>query len=333
MRRALIAAIVLPAIVIFAAPLRAYLKIGTFVGNDIVGIQWTNLPIRYFVTSRDVPGVTAAQLQTTAASSFAAWSGQPDLALSTQFGGFTATEPADTDTVTVIGFQSHPELERTLGATTFTVDDATGRLIASDIFINTAFQWSVAPNGETNRFDVQSILTHEIGHLLGLGHSAMGETRVNSGGGRTVLGKRAVMFPIAYPPGSIEDRTLEADDVAGITDIYGTTAAQEELGALSGRVTLNGAGVFGAHVVAFNPATGEMVGGFSLTDAGDFVIAALKPGQYVVRVEPLDDADIDGFFDTDSGVNINFQVTYYTKLVSVPAGGAGAAIQIKVKAK
>jgi hypothetical protein len=29
------------------------------------------------------------------------------------------------------------------------------------------------------------------------------------------------MFPIAYGPGSIEDRTIEADDIAGITDIYG----------------------------------------------------------------------------------------------------------------
>jgi len=86
-------------------------------------------------------------------------------------------------------------------------------------------------------------VTHELGHLLGLGHSALGETQKSPAGGRSVLGKRAVMFPIAYPRGSIEDRSIQADDIAGITDIYGDADAERELGAISGRVTLNGVGV------------------------------------------------------------------------------------------
>ena len=60
---------------------------------------------------------------------------------------------------------------------------------------------------------------HEIGHLHGLGHSALGETE-NSAGGRRVIGAEAVMFPIAFTAGSISDRTLKADDIAGISDIY-----------------------------------------------------------------------------------------------------------------
>jgi hypothetical protein len=105
------------------------------------------------------------------------------------------------------------------------------------------------------------------------------------------------------------------------------------LGAIQGRVTLNGAGVFGAHVTAFNPATGDLVSGYTLTDRGEFVIAALKPGQYVVRVEPLDDIDLDSVFDSDTVINVNFQVAYYSKPVSVPKGGAGASIVIPVKSK
>jgi hypothetical protein len=235
--------------------------------------------------------------------------------------------------VSVIGFQSRPDMDRTLGATTFLVDDVTGEILESDIFLNTIFNWSVAPNGETNRFDVESILVHEVGHLLGLGHSALGETEPRPGGGRAVLGKRAVMFPIAFGPGTIEDRAIKADDVAGITDIYGTSQAQQELGGIVGKVTLNGVGVFGAHITAFNPATGDMVSGFSLTPQGDFAIAALKPGQYIVRVEPLDDADIDSFFDTDTAVGLNFQVTYFPRQVTVPVGGSGAAIEVKVRKK
>ena len=58
----------------------------------------------------------------------------------------------------------------------------------------------------------------------------------------------------------------------------------------------DGDGVFGAHVVAFNLETGDLVGGFSLNQLGEFVIAGLEPGPYVVRAEPLDDVDVEGFF-------------------------------------
>jgi hypothetical protein len=91
--------------------------------------------------------------------------------------------------------------------------------------------------------------------------------------------------------------------------------------------------VFGAHITAVNITTGEMVSGFSLTQSGDFAIAALKPGIYLVRAEPLDDADIDSFFDDDAPVNLNFRVTYHTRQVAVPAGGSSGSIEIKVRAK
>jgi len=86
-------------------------------------------------------------------------------------------------------------------------------------------------------------------------------------------------------------------------------------------------------VTAFNSATGDLVSGFSLNGQGEFVIAALKPGVYIVRVEPLDDADIDGFFDEDFPPNLNFRVSYYTKQVAVPKGGTSGSIEIKVRAK
>jgi hypothetical protein len=233
----------------------------------------------------------------------------------------------------VIGFRSRPELERTLAATTFELDTITGDIIESDIFFNTAFAWSVASAGQADRYDVESVGTHEIGHLLGLGHSALGETEIRPTGGRRVLAKRAVMFPIAYPAGNIEDRTLEADDRAGIGDVYAFATSVRDTGTISGKVTLGGGGVFGAHVTALNTRTGEMVGGFSLDANGGFAIGGLVPGIYVVRAEPIDDADLDSFFDAGTTVKINFKPAYLPTLVAVPKGGSGPSVEIKVVAK
>jgi hypothetical protein len=313
----------------------AYLKFGARAGNRVVGLRWAPqaLPIPYFITNRSASDVSAAELQQAVARAFATWAAVPTADLSAQFVSFTSTEPDNSDGVSVIGFQSRPDEENTLGSASFRIDDNTGALLAADIYFNAIFPWSVAPNGQPGRFDVESIAAHEIGHFLGLGHSLLGETELDGSGRRAVLGKRAVMFPIAYPRGNIEDRTLEPDDIAGITDVYATSAASRETGAVSGRVTLNGEGIFGAHVQAFNPTTGAVVGGFSLNDRGDFVIAGLVPGLYVVRVEPLDDADIDSFFDDDGSVNANFRATYYNRLVAVPAGGTSGNIEVKVQPK
>jgi hypothetical protein len=309
----------------------AYLKIGVQVGQNVVALRWKSFPVRYMVTDRSVAGVTASELQTALGASFDAWTTVPNVAMSTQFVGLTSIDPSTDSGQTVLGFEAHPEQDRVLGATSWEFD-ASGNPIASHIYFNTIFPWSVAAAGEAGRFDVRSIATHEIGHLFGLSHSAIGETTQVTGG-RSVQGKAAVMFPIAYPPRNILDRELKPDDIAGIQDLYGTPAVSQQLGQVTGRVTLNGAGIFGAHVYAFNQRTGAIIGGFSLDNAGTFVIGGLDTGLYLVRAEPLDDADIDSFFDTGTVVNINFRATYHPKLVAVPAGGASSQIEIKVAPK
>ncbi len=95
----------------------------------------------------------------------------------------------------------------TLALTTVTYGRVTGTIYDADTEINT-FQHMVTtvepppPSGyPANTYDLQSILTHEAGHFLGLAHSTDTE---------------AVMYAY-YHPGSIH---LTADDVAGICAIY-----------------------------------------------------------------------------------------------------------------
>jgi hypothetical protein len=285
------------------------------------------------VTNRAASGIDATAFAGAMARAFATWQAVESASITYQFVGFTGAEPGVGDGISTLGFQAAPELDRVLGSTSFFVDTVTGELIESDIFFNSTFMWSAGNETQPGRFDLESIAVHEIGHLSGLGHSMIGETEMNPTGARRVLAAQTVMFPLAYPSGNVLGRTLRADDIAGLSDVYPAGAFREDTGSVSGRVTKNAQGIFGAHVVAFNPGTGSLTANFSLNSQGSFSIAGLTPGAYVLRVEPIDDADIDSFFDTDARVDVNFRAAYHDQLVVVPRGGDSGAIEVKVQPK
>jgi hypothetical protein len=327
MGRVLLLAVVLAAT---AVPVHGYSHFGTGVGT--ARLHWATMPIRWFATDRSVPGVSSTEFRAAVERAFKTWTDVPTSSMQFVFGGTTALEPDQDDDLSVLGFQNHPEMDRVLAATSFDFNDDTGELIEADIFFNSFFEWSTAVGGDAARFDLESVAVHEIGHLLGLGHSAIGETELRPEGGRRVLGSGAVMFPISIGRGAIADRVLQPDDIAGISDLYPEGNFEDTTGGVRGRVRRGSAGVVGAHVVVFNLRTRSLVGGFSLGNDGDFQILGLAPGPYVVRVEPLDDADTDSFFDLDS-IDIGFQVTYYPRLVVAPSGGVGDSVDVTVRPK
>jgi hypothetical protein len=316
-----------------ASPSFAYLKFGYELNGKDYTLRWNTTPVRYYITADSVAGVTATQFQDAIGRAFSTWQSVSTASIAYEFAGFTRSLPGEDDGRSTLGFLSEPDLDRVLASTSYLIDATNGELLESDIFFNSVFPWSTAAAGERGKWDLESIALHEIGHLSGLGHSALGETELVAGQGRRVLSSDSVMFPIALGTGDISMRTLRPDDIAGLSDLYPDNRFNATTGSLSGKVTKGGQGVYGAHVVAFNTRSGDMVANFALTPGGQFSIAGLAPGAYVVRVEPVDDADTDSFFDPTEPADINFQATYFGRLVLVPRGGDSGLIDVRVVAK
>lgn len=97
----------------------------------------------------------------------------------------------------------YSSVDNTLAKTTVTYDNDTGEILDADIEINHAYN-EYTTDDEVVVYDLQSILTHEIGHFIGLDHTPDFAATMNAG----------------YQEGTIELRTLESDDIDGLCAAY-----------------------------------------------------------------------------------------------------------------
>ena len=127
-------------------------------------------------------------------------------AAETQIVDYTMGQP-NRNLVGVAPTWTHVGGADTLSLATLTFRANTGEVLDVDLEVNGTVPWAFdAP--EAHQYDLEAVLTHEVGHMLGLAHSPVLDATMNP----------------TYTPGSVEQRTLTSDDEAGICTVYPSRA-------------------------------------------------------------------------------------------------------------
>jgi len=189
----------------------AYLISKTTGGADI---KWFTSSTTYYINSsggpsNDIPAMQAAMR---------AWTAVIPSYFSFVYGGTTTNSAYGTYDSSNIVCYGPMGLTGTLAENTFWYDTSSGQLVDSDIKFNTDYAWST--DGSPSAYDIQNVGTHELGHSLSLADLY---NRADSE--KTMYGYAAA--------GETKKRTLDQDDINGITYLY------PDITAPAGTITIN----------------------------------------------------------------------------------------------
>jgi len=264
-----------------ALPASAYITQRKLLGTAILQMKWPTFPVNWVLVPTQGANITGSRtLSAVADTSFGTWD-----AITTATIAFT--RGADVAPSTNYGFDSRNILKtnlttqewlssgagQALAITSTTSAALTGEILDADIIFNPdpTLPFSTSPTTPALSYDFETVLTHEVGHLLGLDHSAI---------------LSATMFP-RVSLGVNAPRALSADDIAGVSSIYPTSSYLTR-GSISGTVRLtSNASVYGAVVVAVD-ANGQPAAHGVTDPSGNYTIYGLNPGTYTIYAEPMD---------------------------------------------
>ena len=295
------------------------------------GFVWASAlrPVSYWVANVPEDALTVEQIVTETRAAFDTWSAPDPVGLSFSYRGRTNQRPFEFfDRTNTVGFSTREHLGElglsglTLSVTSWLTIIETGEIAESDVIINPAYDWTLEPVGRG--WDFRSVMIHEVGHFLGLGHSGVG--RENDG--RLVAGS-AVMWPYGFGSGASLGRTLSDDDITGASVLY--PGPEAETGSIRGVVRrASGEAVRYAHVVAYEPVRDLTVGGWG-DEEGNYEIAGLPDGRYVVRVNPIPPNHNESIYFLPFGrADTDFRAMVHPRLVVV-ANGEATEVSLEVR--
>ena len=251
--------------------------------SDMQRLRWKNKTIKIAISSSltrtnsnikydsDVVGAIRRSLL--------AWANVADVDLQVEFSDKQSVSPGGPagDGVSLITIAQSPENvlffskdAESVSAKTRVFFNRRGFITEADIVLNPFEQFST--DGTFGTFDLESTMTHEIGHLLGLPHSGvLSSTMAMS------FAKNGTMGVSDLSP-----RTLSASDIAAIRGLYGARAEAEDCcGGISGKLSLvSGRPARGLDVWAEEIGSGRVMGQTETLSDGTYRLGGLPVGEY-----------------------------------------------------
>jgi len=278
-------------LIVFALAISAGVETGAFVplrtggGVDYVWDLSRAQPnvisgrITYYLDPKGSQDLDTSAALAAARAGIESWGNVPHCALAfTEDSSRPATKRRSGDRINLIKWTSG-DLGPFVFASTWPTFES-GKLTDADIIMNEdvrlnstlALTWSTSKVGTPKSADIQGVVTHEWGHAIGLDHEAI---------------QGATMY-YAAAAGSIYFRTLHTDDMAAVTALYPDTDKDRKTGTIRGVADVAGrSNDRGAHVVAIDASTGEVVAAKMSEPDGRYVLDALPPGSYHLVAAPF----------------------------------------------
>lgn len=200
-RRHVLPTLVALALVAAPATARAFALKQTPSGSHV---RWQRSVIELELAPTDEGTLRTERVAGALESAAATWSGVPGVPLLHVRTGTSARWGNDgVNGVYVLA--RWPFEDRRLAVTVSSYREGTGELVDTDVLVNGEMAFGVTDECAADRFDLSVVLTHELGHVLGLDESE-------------VFG--ATMWPNTRM-GETARRELSVDDVDGVLALYG----------------------------------------------------------------------------------------------------------------